>query len=188
MKLTDTQLVILSAAARHEGGQVLPLPKSLKLNAGAVTLVLKSLLKRKLVAEAEAAIDVAAWREDKGGRRFVLAITPAGLAAIGAVPASAPKSKAAASPKEPGTKPDGKAKPAVQAQKPSMRQGTKLSILIELMRRKTGATIEEAAKATGWQHHSVRGAVSGALKKKMGLDVTSAVVEGRGRVYRVAGS
>ena len=183
MKLTDTQLVILSAAARREGGQVLPLPKSLKMNAGAITLVLKSLLKRKLVAESEAAIDAATWREDKAGRRFALTITPAGLEAIGADPIPA-----AASPKEPGTKPNGKSKPAVQAQKPSMRQGTKLSLLIELMRRKTGATIEEAATATGWQRHSVRGAISGALKKKMGLDVTSAAVEGRGRVYRIAGS
>lgn len=190
MKLTDTQLVILFAAAKREGGQILPLPKSLKMNAGAVTLVLKSLLKRKLVAESEAAIDAAAWREDDGGRRFALAITPAGLEAIGADPIPAAESQAASGSKklDKATKPSGKAKPAVKAQKPTMRQGTKLSLLIDLMRRKTGATIEEAAKATGWQHHSVRGAISGALKKKMGLEVTSAAVEGRGRVYRIAGS
>jgi Protein of unknown function (DUF3489) len=41
-------------------------------------------------------------------------------------------------------------------------------------------------KATGWQPHSVRGAISGALKKKLGLAVASDKVEGRGRVYRIA--
>ncbi len=40
---------------------------------------------------------------------------------------------------------------------------------------------------TGWQAHSVRGAISGALKKKLGLSVTSETVEGRGRVYRISG-
>jgi hypothetical protein len=48
-----------------------------------------------------------------------------------------------------------------------------------------GATIAEAVKATGWQPHSVRGAISGTLKKKLGLAVTSDKVESRGRVYRV---
>jgi hypothetical protein len=40
--------------------------------------------------------------------------------------------------------------------------------------------------ATGWQAHSVRGAISGALKKKLGLEVTSEKIDGRGRVYRIA--
>ena len=37
--------------------------------------------------------------------------------------------------------------------------------------------------ATGWQSHTVRGAMAGALKKKLGLEVTSEKIEGRGRVY-----
>ncbi len=41
-------------------------------------------------------------------------------------------------------------------------------------------------EATSWQAHSIRGAISGTLKKKLGLAVTSDVVEGRGRVYRIA--
>jgi hypothetical protein len=39
--------------------------------------------------------------------------------------------------------------------------------------------------ATGWQQHSVRGAISGSLKKKLGLRVAAEKVEGRGRVYRI---
>ncbi len=60
--------------------------------------------------------------------------------------------------------------------------------MIDLLKRKKGATIEEIAEATGWQAHSVRGAISGALKNKLGLAVTSERVEDRGRVYRIAGT
>lgn len=67
------------------------------------------------------------------------------------------------------------------------KTGTKQALLIDLLKRKTGATIDEAVEATGWQAHSVRGAISGTLKKKLGLNVTSEETEGRGRVYRIAG-
>jgi hypothetical protein len=68
---------------------------------------------------------------------------------------------------------------------PAIRQGTKQALLIELLKRESGATIDEIIEATGWQAHSIRGAISGALKKKLGLTVSSEKVEGRGRVYRV---
>ncbi len=68
---------------------------------------------------------------------------------------------------------------------PPARAGTKQATLIDLLRRPGGATIADLVKATGWQPHSVRGAISGALKKKLGLKVTSETVEKRGRVYRI---
>ncbi len=54
-----------------------------------------------------------------------------------------------------------------------------------MLRRPEGATIEQVVEATGWQRHTVRGAMSGALKKKLGLTLASEKVEGRGRVYRI---
>ena len=66
------------------------------------------------------------------------------------------------------------------------RPDSKQALLIDLLRRKEGATIAEAVKATGWQPHSIRGAISGTLKRKLGLAVTSDKVEQRGRVYRIA--
>ena len=66
------------------------------------------------------------------------------------------------------------------------RRGTKQAILIEMLRRPKGATIEQMTAKTGWQAHSVRGAISGTLKKKLGLPVATETVEGRGRVYRIA--
>ena len=58
---------------------------------------------------------------------------------------------------------------------------------MELLRHAKGASIAEMVKATGWQTHSVRGVISGVLKKRLGLTITSTNEE-RGRVYRVAGS
>ncbi len=67
----------------------------------------------------------------------------------------------------------------------SVRAGTKIARLIALLRRKNGATIADLTDATGWQAHSVRGALSGTLKKKLGLAIASDKVDGRGRVYRI---
>ena len=60
----------------------------------------------------------------------------------------------------------------------------KLGQLIDLLRADGGATIEEMMAATGWQAHSVRGAMSGALKKKLGLAIASEKTEA-GRIYRI---
>lgn len=75
--------------------------------------------------------------------------------------------------------------PAAKGQR-GARSGTKQAILIDLLKRPDGATITQMAEKTGWQAHSVRGAISGTLKKKLGLPVVSETAEGRGRVYRIA--
>ena len=56
-----------------------------------------------------------------------------------------------------------------------------------MLKRAEGATLAEIIEMTGWQPHTVRGAIAGALKKKLGLEVTSEKTEGRGRVYRITG-
>ncbi len=45
--------------------------------------------------------------------------------------------------------------------------------------------LEEIVAAFGWQPHTVRGAIAGALKKRLGLQIGSETIEGRGRVYRI---
>ncbi len=65
------------------------------------------------------------------------------------------------------------------------RTDTKQAKLIAMLEAKDGATVEEIAAAFGWQAHTVRGALYGALKKKLGLSIVSEKVEGRGRVYRI---
>ena len=63
---------------------------------------------------------------------------------------------------------------------------SKQAMLITLMSRAEGATLDDLTSATGWQRHSVRGAISGAVKKRLGFVIASSVEE-RGRVYRIAG-
>ena len=70
---------------------------------------------------------------------------------------------------------------------PRVRPGTKQARMIELLRREGGATVDEIRAETGWAAHTVRGAMSGALKKRLGLDVRSKATEDRGRVYRIVG-
>jgi hypothetical protein len=73
-----------------------------------------------------------------------------------------------------------------EPQAPKLRNGTKQALMIELLRRPEGATVEQIAEATGWRNHTVRGAMAGALKKKLGLAITSEKTEGAARTYRIA--
>ena len=70
--------------------------------------------------------------------------------------------------------------------RPRSREGTKEALLIAPLRRPEGATVAQAIEATGWQAHTVRGAISGALKKKRGLEVASAKNQAGERVYRIS--
>lgn len=76
-----------------------------------------------------------------------------------------------------------KSKPPTKAAKPSAFK-SKLDLLVELMRAKSGASIDQLAKAIGWQKHSVRSAISGALKRRGGLKIMSERIDGV-RVYRI---
>ena len=73
-----------------------------------------------------------------------------------------------------------KAKTAAKA-----REGSKTDQVLELLKRPGGVTAKELMKATGWQPHSVRGLLSGTIRKKMGLAVTSTKGEDRERTYSV---
>ena len=59
--------------------------------------------------------------------------------------------------------------------------------MIDLLRRAQGATMQNLLDVTGWQKHSVRGVISGVLKKRLGLAVLSEQ-HAHGRVYRIAGN
>jgi hypothetical protein len=209
MKLTDTQLIVLNKAAQRSTMLALPLPPNLK--GGAANKVVIPLIQKGLLEEVDANTRTGEtiWRETGAGHGVTLAITEAGLAAIGIEPETAkPKSngapKAAAS-KAPvkaqkaatGAKKAKPAKTAAPAEKTAPkapasatertpREGTKQATMIAMLQRKDGATIAEIVEATGWQQHTVRGAFAGALKKKLGLTIVSERVDGRGRVYRIS--
>jgi hypothetical protein len=83
-----------------------------------------------------------------------------------------------------------KAKAAKQATAkdatPVAREGSKKAIVIDLLKRPEGATLNQIMEATAWQAHSVRGFISGSLTKKMGLKIESSKSKDGERVYRSA--
>jgi hypothetical protein len=195
-KLTDTQTVILSAASQRDDGAVLPLPETLKIKGGAVDKVLGSLKAKGLIDHqgaprgddppplriTRAGLEaIGVETEDDAPEGAKPADTGATSAEAGAqasdTAAPATEANAAATPAKGRAKAKAAkakaAKPekAAHSDKPSPRTGTKQAKMIEMLRRPEGATVEQIAAATGWQHHTIRGAISGALKKKLGLHV-----------------
>ena len=85
------------------------------------------------------------------------------------------------------TKPTKKPKSAPSLIEPvnAGRPGSKSYLIQELLGRQTGATIKELVTASGWQDHSVRGFMSGTLKKKHGLAVSTEMIDGI-RHYRLS--
>jgi hypothetical protein len=197
--LTDTQAVILSAASQRDDGAVLSLPETLKIKGGAVDKVLGSLKAKGLIDQlgeprgddppplritragleaigvepegedhvpTDATEAEAAATEDTG-------TTPVDSVQAVVAPDAATGAVGPANPTKKNNPAKGKARAtmAVPAEKRTLRSGTKQALMVNLLMRPEGATIEQIAAATGWQKHTIRGAISGALKKKLGLTV-----------------
>jgi len=185
-QLSDTQALILSAAAQRPERIALPLPESLR--GGAAAKVVGAMIAKGLLQDVDADLRKGEplWRETGDGHGVTLVATDAGLAAIGIEPEganSAPEGATDAPTDE--AAPETPSEPDAAPKRRAPREGTKQATLIAMLRAPDGATIEEIMAATDWQSHTVRGAMAGALKKKLGLEVTSEKVEGRGRVYRL---
>lgn len=71
------------------------------------------------------------------------------------------------------------------AKTPRTRENSKQAQMIELLKRPDGATLNQLVEVTGWQAHTVRGAMAGALKKKLGLNIESEKTDGQERKYRI---
>ena len=169
IQLSDAQAVILSAACAREDGMVFPVTASLK--GGAVGNVCKSLLKRGLIEEVATTDLNTVWRHDEERGPITLRATPLAYTLLGIGDAPEATAKPAA------------AEPAVEPIR--RRTGTKQETVIAMLRAEGGATIDEIVAATSWAPHTARGFLAGALKKKLGLTITSERVDGRGRCYKL---
>lgn len=175
-KLTATQTSILSAGAQRSDNIALPLPKGLA--GAAAKMAVGRMIAQGWLEEVEANLrrGEPLWRETGDGHGTTLVVTDAGLQAIGIEPVVV---KTVVAIREHAVK-------ASTPKPPTQRAGTKQAMLIAMLQAPAGATMDEITAATGWLPHTARGAMSGALGKKLGLVVTSAKDDVRGRVYRIS--
>ena len=174
-KLTDTQTMILTAGAQRPGNIAMPLPKG--LHGAAAKMAVAKMISHGWLQEVDANLrrGEPLWRETGDGHGTTLVVTVAGLLAIGIEPVVVKTVVAMHQ----------HAAEAPAPKVPTPRAGTRQAMLIALLQAPAGATIAEIVAAMNWQPHTARGAISGVLKKKLRLSITSEKVEGRGSVYRI---
>jgi hypothetical protein len=175
-RLTDTQLFVLSRAAQREDGAA-TLPDG--MTGKAAQKLAATLAEKALVREIRAKPGMPVWRHGEEGGFHALVITKLGRMAIKVeddrlsedselgVQASASIDKAA----------------SAQSERSAPRQGSKLSMVIDLLGHKKGAGIEELASATGWLPHTTRAALTGLRKR--GYAIERERSEKGGSVYRI---
>ncbi len=203
MKLSDTQLLILSSASQRTDHAAL-LPANLK--GSAAKKVVDRLLKEKLLQDLRAKDDMPVWRRSDDNRPYSLRITKAGLRAIEVEEvAEAPDNNAA----DPGegaaanvsTEAKSRERPsrakqsgakktaavstkATKASPSRAKPDSKQDKIVALLQRPKGATLDALVKETQWQKHSVRGFLAGTVRKKLKLPLLSEKIDGV-RTYRI---
>ena len=207
MKLSDIQLMILSAASQRDD-QAAVLPANLK--GSAANKVIDKLVNEGLLQELPAKDEMPVWRRGDDNRSYALQITKVGLKAI-AVDAPAEstdkvdancaagvelvvqpaRSKSPTKRQRVAHKPDANKKASTAAKlkmtkKPGSKDAaqSKQDNVLALLRRPEGASLDALVKATGWQQHSVRGFLAGTVRKKLKLPLVSEKIDGI-RTYRI---
>jgi hypothetical protein len=185
--LTDSQLIVLSASeARDDGLAVIPA----KMTKASASKVGASLVARKLMREIKAKPGMPVWRKDDADRPISLIITKAGRAAIGVEGGEVAKATAAESVRAKAKRAEssngkraGKGELRVEII-PTPRAGSKQALVIGMLGRKSGATLEALVEATGWLPHTTRAALTGLRKRGLSIERSR---EGDASVYRIVG-
>jgi hypothetical protein len=158
LNLTDTQLVLLSAASQRDDGLLV---QPARLKGGAATAVVEKLLLTAYVEEIAVGRDDPHWRQDGNGWFVGLKITQAGLRAIGI---GQEEDTAEAADSDDGARAlseaDESASSSALLQR-AIQVGSKQAHVLSLLQRHGGATLDDLIAATGWLPHSTRAALTG---------------------------
>jgi uncharacterized protein DUF3489 len=168
VKLTDAQLVMMSAAAQRDD-RCLAAPETMK--GSVMSKASAKLVKLGLVREIRAKAGMPIWRRDDTGQGHALKLTAAGLKAIAFEEGSQEAIEST--------------QPRAHAEALAPRDGSKMARLVELLQRSHGATILHLTEATGWLPHTTRAALTGLRKR--GYVVVRERVGAGGSIYRISG-
>lgn len=148
-QLNDTQLLVLSAASQRPDGLLTP-PE--RLRGAALQIFQRKLVELRLVSELAVGPTDPAWHQSDERGRIGLQISPTGLAALGLEPE--------------GTNPEPEPAPAPDSpSNATPRSGSKIAVVLELLQRPEGASIDELVAATQWLPHTIRAALTGLRKR-----------------------
>ena len=175
-RLTDVQLFVLSRAAKRDDGAT-TLPDG--MTEKAAHKLAATLVERKFLREIRAKPGMPVWRHGEEGGSYALVITKLGRTAIKVE--DDPESKNT----EIGTQASASTDKvtSTESERSTPRQGSKLSVVIDLLARKKGAGIEELTSATGWLRHTTRAALTGLRRR--GYAIERERLEKGGSVYRI---
>ena len=185
VKLTDTQLAMMSAAAQRDD-RCLASPNMVK--GATLSKVSAKLIKLGFVREIRAKAAMPVWRRDDVGRGYALKLTAGGLKTIGEgapeqaiEPIEAPQPR----PLSEATIVSDPDNGSEKAKTLTPRAGSKLARVIDLLQRLDGATIPNLTEATGWLPHTTRAALTGLRKR--GYAVIRERVGAGVSIYRISG-
>lgn len=179
IKLTDTQRQVLDHAADHPNGLVTWFPDNVK--GGARTKVIDGLFNKALITSIgihDCFITPEGYHALGRSRPLPPSVSPTPELEAGVAAAEAARTQ------ESRDAAQRLIKVGIEG-KPRTRDNSKQATVIQMLQRPNGATINEICEATEWQSHTVRGFFAGALKKKLGLNITSFKDTGASRVYRL---
>jgi hypothetical protein len=149
----------------------------LRMTKAAAVKIGASLIGRKLMREIRSKPGMPVWRADEDGRSMSLVITRAGLDAIGI--------------NEPdeiylpvASKGNAEKRADRHLAGAGPRAGSKQALVIEMLSRQQGATLDSLVKATGWLPHSTLAALTGLRKRGFAIERTRH--ETKGSLYRIA--
>lgn len=189
VRLTDIQLVLLATAVQRDNGSLLPPPDTLGDGPARIRKAVESLIRRGLAEKVALPSGADAWRKE-GRRSIGVVITDAGRAAIAVEPdpettdepAGDSSPAAEAAPAAPQTDPAPSDSAVAEPSAPST--GTKTALLVDMLRRKGGATLDELTGATSWLPHTARAALTGLRKRGYAIEKRK---RGEVNCYHLAG-
>ena len=179
-KLSNTQLKVLSEAAKRENGAALFLDK---MGSAGTRKIAEGLVERRLMREVRTKPGMPIWRKGEDGRSISLVILKAGRDLVLENTKAPHSDKRILRINGSEAEPKRDLEPTTSLAQP--RAGSKLAVVIKMLSNEAGASLKALAKTAGWLPHTTRATLTGLRKR--GFLIERVKHDELGTVYRIAG-